>query len=343
MTISVYAVFFVALLGGCGDTRISSPSSSSTSFDPFKDEINKRFRTAYGSRDQYFSKDFDVSIELLETAPVRAVQNGEFGSPQDMLALRKSFNDLVGEIQNQLDIVWSDRVSFVRRITPQWYRTIPIQVVNLLTAASLIRRASEAKSDRDYSLFLHQSNIALTLPMFRPESPFDVFPLISLAKTKCDHATLSEEQKGQLHIVPDESDLEACTEDAFWSVSSLWVLTVVNAKIGLFPQSLTQRLNWGIALIRHYGEHDFGTDSQDELLGAFLKSLRLYLVGGTVKSPEDLAYPNKLLSYMSHLDRVIPVRVGCEDKPHIFCQMTEPITDGLQLDPRGPIRDPYPN
>jgi hypothetical protein len=340
---ALFAMYLAALFAGCGNSSISSASSRSASFEPFKDEINKRFRTAYGSRDQYFSKDFDVSIELLETAPVRAVQNGEFGSPQDMLSLRKSFYDLIGEIQNLLDILWSDRKSFVRRITPEWYRTVPIQVVNLVTASSLINRASEAKTDRDYSLFLHQAKVAITTPMVRPESPFDVFPLIALAKSKCAYGTLTDTQIEELHVVLDDSDLEACTADAFRSVSSLWVMTVVNAKIGLLPESLIQRLNWGIALIRHYGGYYAGINSPYKLLVVFLQSLRLYLVERPVISPEDRAYHNKLLMYMYHLDRVIDVPVECRDKSHIFCRMPEKFTDGLQLDPRGPIKELYPN
>lgn len=337
----VFVVYFASLFAGCGNSSISSGSSRSASFEPFINEINKRFRTAYGSRDHYLHEDFGMSIELLETLPVRAVANGDFGSPQDMLSLRKSFYDMIGEIQNLLDIAWSDHAFFVRRVTPEWFRTVPIQAINLLTASSLIRRASEAKSDRDYSLFLHQAKIAISTPMVRPESPFNVFPVIAMAKSECALSSLSKAQREQLHSIPDEADLEACTAKAFRSVPSLWVLTVVNAKIGLFPQALIQRLNWGIALIRHYGSQHFENDIQYKLIVVFLQSLHHYLVGKPPISPEDMAYPEKLLHYMYHLDRVIPVPPECRDRPHIFCRMSEKITDGLKLDVRGPFRDPF--
>lgn len=336
---TVFVMYSAALFAGCGDSSISSASSRSASFEPFINEINNRFRTAYGSRDHYLQKDFGMSIELLETLPVRTVANGDFGSPEDMLSLRKSFYDLIGEIQNLLDIAWSDNAFFVRRVTPEWFRTVPIQAINLLTASSLIRRASEAKTDRDYSLFLQQAKLAITTPMVRPESSFDVFPLIAMARSKCALSSLSEAQKEQLHAMPSEADLEACTAGSFHSVPSLWVLTVVNAKIGLISQSLIQRLNWGIALIRHYGSQHHENDSQYKLLVVYLQALQQYLIGNPPVSPEDVAYPRKVIMYMSHLDRVIPVPPECRDKPHIFCRMSEKIIDGLELDVRGPIRD----
>lgn len=319
-------------------------SSKTATFDPFKAAIAERFESAFGSVDHRFPKDFDVSVELLETLPIRAVAIGEYGSSSDMLSLRKSFYDLIGEIQNHLDIAWSDRRAFVHRITPEWYRTVPIQVINLMTATALIRQASESESSRDYSLFLHQASVALTLPMVRPDSPFDVLPLIRRARDACAALSMSEAERKKLRSIPADVDRKWCTELAFRAIPSLWVLTVVNAKIGLLPEPLIIRLNWAVVLVHHYRSLNLDDRNHYRLFNNLLNVLHFNLMKNGRASPGDIEYPNKLIMYMFHLDRLIPVPEGCRDKPHILCVQVDKFTDkDFKLDVRGPIRDLYPN
>lgn len=338
-------VIVVLSIYGCGNTSISSSMSSKTAtFDPFKAEIAERFEMAYGSFDYRFPRDFDLSIELLETLPIRAVEIGQYGSTSDMLSLRKSFYDLVGEIQNHLDIVWSDRRAFVRRITPEWYRTVPIQVINLMTATALIRHASRSKSSRDYSLFLHQASVALTLPMARPDSPFDVSLLIKRARDACAVLSMSEAERKKLRSVPADVDQKWCTELAFRAIPSLWVLTVVNGRIGLLPEPLILRLDWAVVLVHHYSSLNLADKLHFQVFNNLISLLHYNLMDDGRASPDDIEYPNKLIKYMFHLDRVIPVPEGCRDKPHILCVQVEKFTDkDFKLDARGPIRDLYPN
>jgi hypothetical protein len=335
----------ISVFYGCGDnTSISSVSSKTATFDLFKAEIAERFDTAFGSVDIRFPKDFDLSVELLETLPIRAVDIGEYGSTSDILSLRKSFYDLIGEIQNHLDIVWSDRRAFVYRITPEWYRTVPVQVINLMTATALIRRASKSRSSRDYSLFLHQASVVLTLPMARPDSPFDVSFLIRRARDSCAALSMSETERKKLRSIPTDADQKWCTELAFRAIPSLWVLTVANAKIGLLPEPLIHRLNWAVVLVNHYSSLNIDDRKRFQLLNNFFSALRYNLMEDERTSPDDIEYPNKLIMYMFHLDRVIPVPEGCRNTPHILCVQVEKFTDTeFKLDPRGPIRDLYPN
>jgi hypothetical protein len=323
------------LIFGCGE-KGASMVSPANSFDPFKAEIAERFNTIVPSWDDPFLADFDAAVEFLEAKPVREVSTSLFGSSSDLITLRKEFHDLVGEVQIKLESMKRDQ----RLVTPEWYRSIPIELINLMTASTLLRRAATVEQDQqDYSDLLQQASVTIRLPMKRPDSPFDVYLLIQNARRACAQTYLALDRESDKDD-PSDYDYHTCTQKAFRAIPSLWVMTVVNSRLGIVPHPLVQRMNWISVVLYYMGTNGQSTRSKTNHVILFLTRIERYLMDRSSISPRDMGFFRSVLLRMQYLDKGLYTRSSCAEESRILCVVkgdrpTQEFMSHLDLDPRG--------